>query len=64
MKAGKVWGTTRVLLATPAIEIHRLDILPNSFCSRHCHHFRWNAFYVESGMLCVEVEVGSATARC
>ena len=55
MKAGKVWGETIVLLATPVLEVHRLKITPNSFCSLHRHHGRWNAFVVTSGRLLVEV---------
>jgi mannose-6-phosphate isomerase-like protein (cupin superfamily) len=53
--AGKVWGTTEVLLKTPLIEIHRLTIKPWSKCSMHTHFFKWNAFYVQSGTLFIEV---------
>ena len=56
MIAGKVWGKTEVLLKTPFIEIHRLTIAPNSRCSLHKHQFKWNAFYVGSGRLFIEVE--------
>lgn len=55
MIAGKVWGETRVLLATPAVEIHALRILPDAHCSLHRHQSKWNAFLVRSGRLLVEV---------
>ena len=55
MKAGKVWGTTRTLLATPTFELHRLAVLPGGHCSIHHHAHRWNAFHVIAGELRVEV---------
>lgn len=55
MKIGKVWGTTELLLKTPLIEVHRLDILPNAFCSMHCHKYKHNAFYVSAGEVFIEV---------
>lgn len=56
LKAGKVWGTTELLLKTPLIEVHRLVVLPNSYCSWHMHRFKHNAFYVTSGRLFIEVK--------
>ena len=56
MLTGKVWGTTRLLLRTPLVEIHELQILPGSRCSMHLHRHKWNAFYVLEGELHVEVE--------
>lgn len=55
MKAGKVWGQTELLLRTPLIEIHRLTIKPGAACSLHLHRYKWNAFYVASGRLTIEV---------
>lgn len=55
MKAGKIWGWTTALLATPLIEIHRLQILPYAQCSLHTHAGRWNAFVVTAGRLLIEV---------
>ena len=54
MKKGKIWGETTVLLSTPFIEVHRLQIKPNAFCSLHKHNFKWNGFYVISGKLMIE----------
>ena len=56
MKEGKVWGTTETLLVTPMIEVHRIKINPQSYCSLHKHEFKWNMFYVVKGMLCIEVQ--------
>lgn len=54
-KSGKIWGETEVLLQTPVAELHRVRAIPRAFCSEHLHHTRWNAFYVVSGTLVVEV---------
>lgn len=56
MIRGKTWGRTQVLIATPAIEMHRMSILPNKQCSMHAHQFKHNAFLVLSGRLSIVVE--------
>lgn len=53
--AGKVWGTTQVLIKTPFFEVHRIEIEPSAWCSLHKHEHKYNAFYVEQGSLDVEV---------
>ena len=55
MKFGKIWGETRPLLATRAVEVHHITIEPNSRCSLHHHEFRFNGFYVLKGTLFIEV---------
>lgn len=55
MKAGKVWGTTEILLKTPFLEVHRLTILPRAKCSLHKHQFKHNSFFVAKGRLMIEV---------
>lgn len=55
MKQGKVWGETSLILRTPLIEVHKLDILEGAFCSWHHHEFKWNAFMVIRGALLIEV---------
>ena len=52
---GKIWGKSETLLKTPIIEIHKLSINPNSYCSLHKHNFKWNAFIVVSGTLYISV---------
>ena len=54
-KAGKVWGQTQTLFSNPAVEIHRIEVTKGGKCSKHCHRFKWNAFYVESGKLLIRV---------
>ena len=55
MIAGKVWGATEELLATPFVEVHRIVVLPGGRCSRHLHRTRANAFYVVRGEIEVHV---------
>ena len=50
---GKVWGTTRPLLQTPAIEIHIINVRDGGYCSTHTHQSKINAFYVISGELLI-----------
>lgn len=54
--SGKIWGTTEAVLATPAVELHRLTVKPRHQCSMHRHLRKWNAFYVISGRLLIDVE--------
>lgn len=56
MIQGKIWGSSELLLRTPLIEIHRLEVNPNSHCSNHVHRFKWNLFYVLAGRLEIHVE--------
>lgn len=53
---GKVWGTTEVLIKTPLFEAHRLKIRRGTQCSLHMHRAKWNAFFVLSGVLQIEVQ--------
>lgn len=55
MKAGKVWGETRLIDSNAALEFHRIQVVPGGVCSRHCHRFRYNGFFVESGRLLIRV---------
>ena len=52
--AGKIWGSTRLLLNNPFVEFHHIKIAPNSRCSLHLHRFKNNAFFVFSGRLFIE----------
>jgi len=53
--AGKVWGHTKEIIKGSAFEVHRIEINKGGFCSLHKHNHKNNAFFVESGI--VEVEV-------
>ena len=48
---GKVWGETRPLLKTPAIEIHKIKVNKGGYCSKHVHQSKINAFYILEGIL-------------
>ena len=55
MISGKVWGSTSQILKTPFVEFHRIVVNTGYKCSKHKHEHKWNAFYVESGVLEVHV---------
>jgi mannose-6-phosphate isomerase-like protein (cupin superfamily) len=50
-KEGKVWGTTQALIRSPVIEVHKIIINKNGYCSQHTHQSKINAFYIISGEL-------------
>ena len=55
MKSGKVWGNTTQILKTPFVEFHRIVVENGMRCSKHKHEHKWNAFFVENGVLEVHV---------
>jgi mannose-6-phosphate isomerase-like protein (cupin superfamily) len=56
MKQGKVWGLTEAIFQKHNFEIHRIEIKAGGFCSTHKHNNKFNAFYMESGSLKINVE--------
>jgi mannose-6-phosphate isomerase-like protein (cupin superfamily) len=56
IKFGKRWGETCPLIQTPLVEVHRITAKAGMSCSTHKHEFKFNAFYVISGTLRIEVE--------
>ena len=58
MKSGKVWGLTRSIECNGVLELHRIEAQQGGVCSRHRHRFKWNGFFVESGLLLVRVWKG------
>lgn len=54
-KQGKVWGNTQRLFMKNNVEIHRIETNAGGFCSKHQHKHKYNAFYVESGEIEIEV---------
>lgn len=52
---GKVWGDTSVLIQTPLVELHKINIKAGYRCSEHKHEHKWNGFYVISGVLEIHV---------
>lgn len=55
MKSGKVWGTTRLVKANPAFELHDIHVNQGGQCSKHRHRHKVNGFYVLSGRLAIDV---------
>ena len=53
MKAGKIWGTTKLIEANGALEFHRIEMKKDGICSKHLHRYKWNGFYVESGKMLI-----------
>lgn len=54
-KFGKVWGSTELLEANGVLEFHRAEINAGYQCSKHLHKYKWNGFFVESGVLEIHV---------
>ena len=55
IKSGKVWGETSPIFSKNNVEIHRIEVNPKGFCSKHKHLSKYNAFFVESGELKISV---------
>lgn len=55
MKQGKVWGFTSHLFGKNNVSIHRIEIEPGGYCSKHKHSHKWNRFYIEEGELDVQI---------
>ena len=53
MIAGKVWGTTKLVEANGALEFHRIEMKKGGVCSKPLHRYKWNGFYVESGIMLI-----------
>jgi len=52
---GKVWGRTAHIFAGCNVEVHRIEVEPGGFCSKHRHRAKANLFFVESGELTVRI---------
>ena len=52
---GKVWGSTQSLFSNDNFEVHRIQVKRGGVCSLHCHQFKHNIFYVETGALKISV---------
>jgi quercetin dioxygenase-like cupin family protein len=53
--AGKIWGSTELILANSSLEFHRIDFKKGGVCSKHKHEYKWNGFYCMSGKLKIRV---------
>lgn len=52
---GKIWGKTQEIFHFNNVEIHRIEAKANSFCSKHKHNHKHNMFFVESGVLMIDI---------
>lgn len=53
--AGKIWGSTELILANSSLEFHRIDYKAGGVCSKHKHEYKFNGFYVVSGKMKIRV---------
>ena len=53
--AGKIWGSTELILANSSLEFHRIDFRKGGVCSKHKHKYKWNGFYCMSGKMKVKI---------
>tara|TARA_B100000287_G_scaffold360493_1_gene352931 strand:+ start:708 stop:1097 length:390 start_codon:yes stop_codon:yes gene_type:complete len=53
--AGKIWGSTELILANSSLEFHRIDYKKGGVCSKHKHEYKWNGFYCMSGKMKIRV---------
>ncbi len=52
---GKIWGNTECLFNKNNVSIHRIEAKKGYMCSEHYHEHRYNMFYIETGILKIEV---------
>lgn len=52
---GKIWGNTECIFDKNNVSIHRIEAKKGHMCSKHYHLHKHNMFYVERGMLKIEV---------
>ena len=54
IKSGKVWGDTVEIFNKNNVSINRLNVKEGSCCSKHCHQYKYNTFFVESGKILIQ----------
>lgn len=54
-REGKIWGNTTCLFNKCNVSMHRLEVIANHCCSKHKHLYKYNMFFVESGMIDIKV---------
>ena len=52
---GKIWGKTQDIFKNNNFELHRIETKKGAYCSKHRHKHKFNAFYIEKGMLKITV---------
>ena len=51
----KAWGFTQEIFNKNNVSIHRININKNGTCSRHYHNYKNNIFFIESGMILLQI---------
>lgn len=54
-KEGKVWGENILVFINDNIQINQIYIVRGGQCSKHKHNNKNNIFYVQKGLLRIEV---------
>lgn len=54
-KQGKIWGITQSLFLKNNVEIHRIEVNKDGYCSKHKHDYKYNCFFVERGQLKISI---------
>jgi quercetin dioxygenase-like cupin family protein len=52
---GKIWGTTSEIFNKNNVEVHRIEAKKGGYSSIHKHEHKYNMFFVETGMLKIEI---------
>ncbi len=52
---GKVWGSSSLLFSKNNVAVYRILGKKDGYCSKHKHDQKYNLFYVERGILKVEI---------
>lgn len=55
MTTQKSWGTSTLIYHDTNTEVHRACINKGGICSKHYHDFKYNFFFVETGLLIVKI---------
>ena len=51
MRQGKAWGYTTEIFRNAIVSVYHLEIKEGGYCSEHYHKYKYNQFYVLSGVL-------------
>jgi hypothetical protein len=54
-RENKCWGTTQKIFEFNSISCHHLKVNKGTYCSIHQHQFKFNRFYVLSGLITVQI---------
>lgn len=54
-KQGKVWGYTIPIFKKNNVEMTRISVDKNTWCSKHKHDHKFNMFFVERGRLQIDI---------